>query len=67
MTFLGLDEQTGQPAIGIRVAKGESTSPLVKDISSVNHNYPPHVIDAAKVGPVEPDKNCLNPLPHYHY
>lgn len=56
-----MDEKTNAPAVGIRVAKGDSPVPLVKEISTVNHNYPQHVIDAAKVGPIEPDTNLPCP------
>jgi hypothetical protein len=41
----GTDAVTGQLIVGIRAAGG-----TVVEITSVPHNFPPHVVEAAKVG-----------------
>ena len=36
---------TGQLIVGMRAANG-----AVNEVTSVSHNFPPHVLEAAKVG-----------------
>jgi len=50
---------TGQLTVGIRSAGG-----AINDVKSVPHNFPPHVVKAAKVGISDTDGCDIDPMCH---
>jgi hypothetical protein len=41
----GIDEETGRLVVSVHAGSGNANK-----VSSANHNFPPHVTEAAKVG-----------------